>query len=87
MKAPVSKKAKTKWKWTKRTFVAGICFFLYLLSSGPVIKATETGWLPEWIDYIYAPLYYLSRVEWIQPIFFWYIARVWECFPYGYTTI
>ena len=65
----------------------GVGLPLYLLSTGPVSWATNNGYLPGGIEWMYLPLAPLMRFGWISELFYYYTVVLWHGFPYGYTTI
>ena len=65
----------------------GVGLPLYLLSTGPVSWATNNGYLPSGIEWMYLPLAPLMRIGCINQLFYYYTVVLWHGFPYGYTTI
>ena len=60
---------------------------LYLLSTGPVAWATNNGYLPDTIGFIYLPLIPFMQIEWVRELYTYYTAVIWHGFPYGHTTL
>lgn len=64
---------------------------LYVLSTGPVAWATNDAFhpacLPNDVWVIYLPLMPLTKIGWINQLFEWWTAIVWQGFPAGYTTL
>jgi hypothetical protein len=60
---------------------------LYLLSTGPIAWATNNGYLPDAVEYIYLPLTPLMKIECINELHTYYTAVIWHGFPYGHTTL
>ena len=51
---------------------------LYVLSTGPVARLTDAGYLPEAIGYLYLPLRPLGYIPGASTIFRWYLFEVWN---------
>jgi hypothetical protein len=51
---------------------------LYALSTGPVFRLIDAGYLPEAAGYIYTPLYPLGHVPGVPKVFSWYVFHVWN---------
>jgi hypothetical protein len=68
-----------------------ICLPLYVLSTGPVAWATkdafQPAFLPEEVNLMYLPLAPLAKIEWVNQLFFWWTAIIWQGYPAGYTTL
>jgi hypothetical protein len=51
---------------------------LYMLSTGPVFRLIDAGYLPQALEYGYTPLYPLRHVPGVPKLLRWYIFHVWH---------
>ena len=52
---------------------------LYVLSTGPIMKLARSGYMPESIGVIYAPLGKLcDSFPPVERLFRWYIEKLWR---------
>jgi hypothetical protein len=75
--AKYAEREKGGWGLFRIFWVGSVVFVLYVLSTGPVMKACGPGRYGVVLR-IYAPLIVASRVPTIQAFFKWYISDVWK---------
>jgi hypothetical protein len=61
------------WAW-----MIGAVLFIYVTSTGPILKLASIGKVPKSTCYIYYPLHIATNGTPIEDLLKWYIGRVWK---------
>lgn len=78
---------KSRWRLPHRFIALSAAFGVYVLSTGPIAHATNNGYLPHQVEWIYLPLVPFLYSKRVNQLFFYYRVHIWGGFPYGYTTL